>query len=312
MPNGGETMMDIVLRLDRAERELAAMQLAVRGPLPAPGSSRSLEDRIAAVEQFAASPIAGVPATASYHGTPSQVEQEIVGDIEWGKPSSTPTGDSATITLQPCKEDGTSYADADTAKLYILCDRGSVDLGSRSWTTSTILNFVRFPIDTTADTCVGVLVGLDGGGDSGAGTSVEVDEMYAVDVSAAQTVTVDVRNWLGREIWYTIAYSYFEWGGGAVGSANPPIGDQDPEWGGHLTVRAHHSGYTSTAGGNELELDTVGLGAGSGTARLYIDKADSGKLKVEFDDAGNGCYFRIVARGYPRRPNTDFILVNDP
>ena len=153
----------------------------------------------------------------------------------------------------------------------------------------------------------------------GAATSVAedsatltIDKMYAVDVTAPLDVTLDARNWLGREIWYTIAYSNLAWGGGAVGSGNDPIGDQDPEWGGHLTVRAHHSGYTSTNGGlTELDLDTVGDGGNLGTARLYILRA-TGALMVEFDDAGNGCYFRIAVMGYPRLDNTHFILTSDP
>jgi len=147
------------------------------------------------------------------------------------------------------------------------------------------------------------------GGDS----PIDVDRQFAVNVTSAQTVTVDERNFLGRMIWYTISYSSYEWGGDPVGGGDPPIGDTDPEWGGHLAPRAHHSGYLSTVGAiAELDLDTVGLGAGSGTARLFIARTDSGKLKVEFDDAGDGCYFRITARATQRLEDDDFTLVSDP
>jgi len=81
--------------------------------------------------------------------------------VEWGKvteaPGATPV---ATIALHPCNKDGTEYASAAHVTVYIKNDRSTVDLNERSWTTSTILSFVRFSCNVgSAPVVVGVLVG---------------------------------------------------------------------------------------------------------------------------------------------------------
>jgi len=171
MSDYNEILIDLQRRLDEIEREA----FRVRGPLPPYPIPGDMSDRITAIEAMLATirVLADDPQAVQL-GSGSQDVEAIATDIEWGIPSTTPTGDSTTITLQPCEEHGTSYANADTAKVYILCDRGSVDLGRTAWLAAaaaagetpavvgTILSFVRFPWDTTTDSAVGVLVGLGG------------------------------------------------------------------------------------------------------------------------------------------------------
>ena len=176
MSDYNEILIDLQRRLDEIEREA----FRVRGPLPPNPIPGDMSDRITAIEAMLATirVLADDPQAVQL-GSGSQDAEAIATDIEWGKPDATTyaagvTGDSATITLQPCEEDGTSYADADTAKVYILCDRASVNLDRTAWLAAaaaagktpavvgTILSFVRFPWDTTTDSAVGVLVGLGG------------------------------------------------------------------------------------------------------------------------------------------------------
>jgi len=151
-----------------------------------------------------------------------------------------------------------------------------------------------------------------GGGDdtptaSASAELIKADKHYWVYTEdETRTETVDSDNWLGREIWYTIAYSNYESPTVDVG------GPDDPAYGGHLMPRAHNSGHDSTGVDNEITLDTVG-DAGSKEARLYIDDADAGKLKVEFTgaDLENGANWRISAIGWARLTSDDYIQVTD-
>ena len=176
MSDYNEILIDIQRRLDEIEREA----FRVRGPLPPNPIPGDMSDRITAIEAMLATirVLADDPQAVQL-GSGSQDVEAIATDIEWGKPDATTyaagvTGDSTTITLQPCEEDGTSYANADTAKVYIRTDRASVNLDRIAWLAAaaaagetpavvgTILSFVRFPWDTTTDSAVGVLVGLGG------------------------------------------------------------------------------------------------------------------------------------------------------
>jgi len=154
-----------------------------------------------------------------------------------------------------------------------------------------------------------------GGGDdtptaSASAELIKVDKHYWVYTEdATRTETVDSDNWLGREIWYTIATTDYE--SGAVDEGGP----DDPAYGGHLMPRAHCSGHDSTGVDNEITLDAVTTGAGESlaSARLYIDDADTGKLKVEFTGGGlgNGANWRISAIGWARLTSDDYIQVTD-
>ena len=155
-----EQFADVRRRLGEAERALSALGRAVNGYLPQGNEVRTLRDRLEAVERtVAASNVADANPALVPPLAPRADTGTPLFDVEWGKPSETPSGTSATITVRPCKEDGTSYANADTAVLYIRNDRSEVARDDKDWDTDTILSFVRFPWDTTAESAVGVLVG---------------------------------------------------------------------------------------------------------------------------------------------------------
>ena len=167
-----EHIAELTRRLAAAEKGLSALDRTVTGHLPDGANPHTLKERIDGIEREIAA--ANIAASSSFVQSDSSDDPGTpLLEIEWGKPSATPTGDSTTITVKLCQEEGTSYDDADTAVLYIRSDRASVDLDRTAWTTSTILSFVRFPIDTTSDTAVGVLVGLGELGMSEADGEVE-------------------------------------------------------------------------------------------------------------------------------------------
>jgi len=81
-------------------------------------------------------------------------------DIEFGKPTANVTTDVATVTLQPCDQAGTSFANASTAAVYVSTDRAIQGIGSKGWTTATVLSFVRFsPYVSGTPNIEGVLIG---------------------------------------------------------------------------------------------------------------------------------------------------------
>jgi len=162
--DGKEQLAELTQRLTEAEKKLAALNIEVNGELPRDKDVRTVRDRLEVIERemTASNIVSANPFTQPQ--APFRVDHGMpLLDIEGGKPSSSPTGSSATITLQPCEEDGTSYANADTAIVYIRTDRASVDLDRTGWDTDTILSFMRFPLDTTTDSAVGVMIGHGSG-----------------------------------------------------------------------------------------------------------------------------------------------------
>ena len=111
-----------------------------------------------------------------------EIEAEVLPfDIEFGKPTADVTADVATVTLQPCDQDGTSFASADTVTVYVANDRQTQDTSDRGWLANvpaisedpgpplvpavpevvgTILSFIRFSPWVAGDPNIeGVLIG---------------------------------------------------------------------------------------------------------------------------------------------------------
>lgn len=138
------------------------------------GSLLDMEERLSAIEdskQDAFSWDSSTPDTSrsgdlmDVRKMPKTVEEElrvIPFDIEFGKPTANVTTDVATVTMQPCAEDGTSFANAATVTVYIANDRQTQDTSGRGWTTTTILSFIRFaPFVAGTPNIEGVLIGED-------------------------------------------------------------------------------------------------------------------------------------------------------
>jgi len=129
-------------------------------------------------------------------------------------------------------------------------------------------------------------------------TPVEVDKQY--EVSAADTVTVDARDWRGRVIWYTVMVSTNEVG----------AGEQDTDYADGMTaVGAHYSGILPTG---STEIDIYNYDAAGQTIQFYLDDTANGELKCEFGGASiaNGLHVRITCKGFPQMAEADYIDVS--
>lgn len=128
-------------------------------------------------------------------------------EIEFGKPTANVTTDVDTVTMQPCDEDGTSFASADEVTVYVANDRQTQDTDSRGWTTSTILSFYRFsPFVSGTPNIEGVLIGEpllqytdieDVEGIVSSEVGITFDEWFDVQGNK-DWFTVDARDWSNR------------------------------------------------------------------------------------------------------------------
>ena len=138
------------------------------------GSTIELAERITAMEdsrQDAFGWDAATPDTSrsgdlmDTRKMPTSLEDEsevIPFEIEFGKPTANVTTDVATVTLQPCDQGGTSFANADTVTNYVANDRQVQDTKNRGWTTASILSFIRFsPWVSGTPNIEGYLIGED-------------------------------------------------------------------------------------------------------------------------------------------------------
>jgi hypothetical protein len=170
-----EQLANLTRRLDTAEAALVALRRGVYGELPNERGFGSVEDRLAAIERTQVGALAamGEPVVVSAGEASESANELAVVEVEWGKVTAAPDNiPVATIALHPCDKDGFEYASAAHITVYIKNDRSKVQLGSRGWTTSTILSFIRFPWDVgSAPIVVGVLVGE---GSLGVGTEYQV------------------------------------------------------------------------------------------------------------------------------------------
>ena len=163
-----DLLATLMRRVDDAESEIVNLRRHLRGDFPPAHDGMSVDDRLDRLERSTNDTDMGigVPLDPVYvSGAPQEsadtLEHPAV-DIEWANPTAEPDSTPVSIIeIQPCDKNGTPYSSADPIKVYIRSDRSTVDLSDRSWTTSTILSFMRFPWDVTdgADTVVGVLAG---------------------------------------------------------------------------------------------------------------------------------------------------------
>jgi hypothetical protein len=190
----------LILRVADAEQELDALRRSVRGDFPDLKDGVSVNDRLEALEAAPATTPQDVSLTpyvvqsAAGEGQAPEIEL-LAMEIEWGIPTADPTDTpTATITLQPCDQDGVPYANADTATVFICDDRSEVDLSGRGWLAAdpeaepavvgTILSFLRFPWDVgSGPAVVGVLIGEGQGG-----------PVFPVALTVTSTTSVDTGN----------------------------------------------------------------------------------------------------------------------
>lgn len=149
--------------------------------------------------------------------------------IEFGKPTAPVTTDVATVTLQPCDQGGTSFANAATVTVYVANDRQTQETSGRGWTTSTILSFIRFmPWVAGSPNKEGVLIGEPKASDFGL---VDADDPMELDgrlytnqqisswADLEPTLALTARDWRGRVLHVSI---YRVTGSGYSG--------EDPSW----------------------------------------------------------------------------------